>query len=101
MRNGNKKKHYLFKRLIVVAFSIVLVFKLANSDDENAKKISSLVKLSGKLMEKGKEYTLPALLTGVWVFLRMMDVLNTFSIEELNTLKNQAQDIMGFNLFEV
>ena len=101
MRNGNKKKHYLFKRLIVVAFSIVLVFKLANSDDENAKKISSLVKLSGKLMEKGKEYTLPALLTGLWVFLRMMDVLNTFSIEELNTLKNQAQDIMGFNLFEV
>ena len=101
MRNGNKKKHYLFKRLIVVAFSIVLVFKLANSDDENAKKISSLVKLSGKLMEKGKEYTLPALLTGLWVFLRMMDVLNTFSIEELNTLKNQAQDIMGFNLFDV
>ena len=101
MRNGNKKKHYLFKRLIVVAFSIVLVFKLANSDDENAKKISSLVKLSGKLMEKGKEYTLPALLTGLWVFLRMMDVLNTFSIEELNTLKNQAQDIMEFKLFEV
>ena len=102
MRNGNKKKHYLFKRLIVVAFSIVLVFKLANSDDENAKKIREfLVKLSGKLMEKGKEYTLPALLTGLWVFLRMMDVLNTFSIEELNTLKNQAQDIMGFNLFEV
>jgi hypothetical protein len=92
----------LFKRLIVVAFSIVLVFKLANSDDENAKKIREfLVKLSGKLMEKGKEYTLPALLTGLWVFLRMMDVLNTFSIEELNTLKNQAQDIMGFNLFEV
>jgi hypothetical protein len=40
-------------------------------------------------------------ITGLWVFLRMMDVLNTFSIEELNTLKNQAQDIMGFNLFEV
>ena len=100
MRNGNKKKHYLFKRLIVVAFSIVLVFKLANSDDENTKKISSLVKFSGKLMEKGKEYTLPALLTGVWV-LRVMDVLNTFSIKELNTLKNQSQDIMGFNLFEV
>jgi hypothetical protein len=101
LERWQQEKHYLFKRLIVVAFSIVLVFKLANSDDENAKKISSLVKLSGKLMEKGKEYTLPALLTGLWVFLRMMDVLNTFSIEELNTLKNQAQDIMGFNLFEV
>jgi hypothetical protein len=28
----------LFKRLIVVAYAVVLVFKLANSDDENAKK---------------------------------------------------------------
>jgi len=92
----------LFKRLIVVALSIVLVFKLANSNDENAKKIREfLVKLSGKLMEYGVEYTLPALLTGLWVFLRLMDVLNTFSIEELNALKNQAQDIMEFKLFEI
>ena len=92
----------LFKRLIVVAFSILLVFKLANSNDENAKKIREfLVKLSGKLMEYGVEYTLPALLTGLWVFLRLMDVLNTFSIEELNALKNQAQDIMEFKLFEI
>jgi hypothetical protein len=30
-----------------------------------------------------------------------MDVLNTFSIEELNALKNQAQDIMEFKLFEI
>jgi hypothetical protein len=92
----------LFKRLIVVAYAVMLVFKLANSDDENAKKIREfLVKLSGKLMQRGVEYTLPALLTGLWVFLRLMDVLNTFSIEELNTLKNQAQDIIGFKLFEV
>jgi len=65
----------LFKRLIVVAYAIILVFKLANSNDENAKKIREfLVKLSGKVMEYGVEYTLPALLTGLWVFLRIMDV---------------------------
>ena len=92
----------LFKRLIVVAYAVILVFKLANSNNDNAKKIREfLVKLSGKLMEYGVEYTLPALLTGLWVFLRLMDVLNTFSIEELNALKNQAQDIMEFKLFEV
>jgi hypothetical protein len=54
-----KKPLALFKRFIV-AFSVVLIFKLANSD-ENTKKSSSLVKLSGKLMEKGKEYTLSKL----------------------------------------
>jgi len=92
----------LFKRLIVVAYAIILVFKLANSNDENAKKIREfLVKLSGKVMEYGVEYTLPALLTGLWVFLRIMDVLDNFSVEELNKLKNQAQDIIEFKLFEV
>jgi hypothetical protein len=34
-------------------------------------------------MQTGVEYTLPALLTGLWVFLRIMDVLDNFSIDEL------------------
>jgi len=92
----------LFKRLIVVAYAVILVFKLANSDDENAKKIREfLVKLSGKLMEYKVEYTMPALLTGLWVFLRIMDVLENFQIDELYKLKEQAQEIMGIRLFEV
>jgi IS4 transposase len=91
----------LFKRLIVVAYAIILVFKLANSDDENAGKIREfLIKLSGKVMERGVEYTLPALLTGFWVFLRVMDVLDNFSKEELDTLKEQAQHIIEFELFD-
>jgi len=92
----------LFKRLIVVAYAIVLVFKLANSDDERAQEIRKfLVKLSGKLMEYGVEYTLPALLTGLWVFLRIMDLLENFSIDELYELRDHAQRIMGFDLFKV
>ena len=92
----------LFKRLIVVAYAIILVFKLANSEDENAKKIRKfLVKLSGKVMEYKKEYTLPALLTGLWIFLRIMEVLDNFSIEELYALREQTKDIIDFNLFEV
>ena len=91
----------LFKRLIVVAYAIILVFKLANSDDENAGKIREfLIKLSGKVMERGVEYTLPALLTGFWVFLRVMDVLDNFSKKELDKLKEQAQHVVEFNLFD-
>ncbi len=97
-----EKPEALFKRLLVVSYAIVLVYKLANDDSEEGKKIRAfLVKLSGKLMAYGTEYTLPALLTGLWVFLRMMDVLKNFSIDELNELKDQTQNIMGFGLFEV
>jgi len=60
-----------------------------------------LVKLSGKLMEYKVAYTMPTLLTGLWMFLGLMDVLENFSIDELYRLKDQAQDIMGFGLFEV
>jgi len=92
----------LFRRLIVVAYAVVLVFKLANSDDENAQEIRRfLVKLSGRLMEYGVEYTLPALLSGLWIFLRMMDLLQILSVDELYALKEEAQKIMGFRLFEV
>jgi len=61
---------------------------------------SFLIKLSGKVMERGVEYTLPALLTGFWVFLRVMDVLDNFSKKELDKLKEQAQHVVEFNLFD-
>lgn len=97
-----EKPEALFKRLLVVSYAVVLVYKLANDDTEEGRKVRAfLVKLSGKLMEYKTEYTLPALLTGLWVFLRMMDMLQHFSIDELYHLRNQVQDIMGFGLFEV
>ena len=92
----------LFKRLLVVSYAIVLVYSLAHDDTEEARKVRIfLVKLSGKLMEYGKEYTLPALLSGLWVFLRMMDILENFSVDELYSFRDQAQEIMNFRLFEV
>lgn len=97
-----EKPEALFKRLLVVSYAVVLVYKLANDESEEGKKVRAfLIKLSGKLMEYKTEFTLPALLTGLWVFLRMMDVLQHFSIDELNRMKDQTQQVMGFGLFEV
>lgn len=97
-----EKPEALFKRLLVVSYAVVLVYKLANDESEEGKKVRAfLIKLSGKLMEYKTEYTLPALLTGLWVFLQIMDVLQHFSIDELNQMKEQAQKIMEFGLFEV
>ena len=97
-----EKPDALFKRLLVVSYAIVLLYKLANDDTQEGKKVRAfLVKLSGKLMAYKTEYTLPALLTGLWVFLRMMDMLQHFSIDELYQLRDQTQHIMGFGLFEV
>jgi len=86
----------LFRRLIVVAYAVVVVFKLAHTQSEEAKKVRAfLTKLSGKLMAYGTEYTLPALLTGLWLFLRMMELLERYSLQELQALKEEAIRIVG------
>jgi len=86
----------LFRRLIVVAYAVVVVFKLAHTQSEEARKVRAfLTKLSGKLMAYGTEYTLPALLTGLWLFLRMMELLERYSLQELQALKEEAVRIVG------
>ncbi len=83
-----KKPIALFKRLLVVSHSCLLVWKIANDNSQNAKKVRDfLVLLSGRLMERGKEFTLPALLAGLESYLQMMDVMLLFSREELIDMK--------------
>lgn len=84
MKNGNRKTPWHFLKDLVVTYAIIIVFKLANSEDENAKKIRKfLVNLSKKLMEYGVEY--PYILTNSsnWT----LDILENFSVDELYKLK--------------
>ncbi len=57
-----------------------------------------LIKLSGRLMEWGKNDTAPALLAGLWNFLQMMEVLTIYDIDELFKMRDDLSDIMGINL---
>ena len=71
--------------------------KVGNS--ENAKKIREfLVLLSGKLIERGKEFTYPALLAGLWSYLQMIDVIEIFTKDELLEIKTQLIEIMKFEI---
>jgi IS4 transposase len=88
----------LFKRLLVVSLSCLLVWKLANDSSHNAKEIRDfLVLLSGRLIEKGKEFTLPALLAGLESYLQMMDVMLLFSHEELLDMHKNLTDLLDFD----
>jgi len=57
-----------------------------------------LIQLSGRLVEKNKEFTTPALLSGLWVFMKMMNVLSIYDIESLFTFKEKIGDMMGMEL---
>lgn len=89
----------LFRRLLVVSYACMLVWKIANDNSENAKKVREfLILLSGRLIERGKEFTHPALLAGLWAYLQMMDVIELFSKDELLEIKTQLIDIMKFEV---
>ena len=88
----------LFRRLLVVSLSCLLVWKLANDSSHNAQQIREfLILLSGRLLEKGKEFTLPALLAGLESYLQMMDVMLLFSHEELLDMQKKLVDLLGMD----
>ena len=90
----------LFKRLLVVSYSCILVWKIANDNSKNSQKIREfLVSLSGKLIERGKEFTYPALLTGLENYIQMMDMMLLFSQEELLDMRNELSKIIGMDFW--
>jgi hypothetical protein len=65
----------------------VLIWQLARSTAPEAGRLRSLlVRLSGRQMKQGKEFTEPALLAGMWVLLAMLEVLQQHDVTELQQL---------------
>ena len=89
----------LFRRLLVVSQACVLVWKLARSTTKGAQELQRfLVKISGRLVEKKRVFTAPALLAGLWTFLTIIETISVHSYEDLLRMKEELQDILGFRL---
>ncbi|MDQ7084026.1 MAG: hypothetical protein Q9M36_03445 [Sulfurovum sp.] len=89
----------LFRRLLVVSYATLFVWKIERSEEKNSPAVRKfLVQLSGRLIEKNKEFTTPALLSGLWVFMKMMNVLKIYDVESLFAFKEQIGDMMGMEL---
>ncbi len=89
----------LFRRLLVVSYACVLVWKIANDNSKNGAKIREfLVLLSGRLIERNKEFTHPALLAGLENYIQMLDLLSMFSKEDLLDMKQELVSIMGMDI---
>jgi hypothetical protein len=84
------------KRLLVASMACVTVWAIAA---DNSKEVAELriflVKLSGRQMRHKKEFTNPALLAGLWVFLSMLEIMEAYSQEELDSLKATVRQFLG------
>jgi hypothetical protein len=84
------------RRLLVASMACVTVWQLARSEHPQAAPARKLlVRLSGRQMKHRREFTLPALLAGLWTLLTMLDVLESHSIEELHHFASLALNISG------
>ena len=72
------------RRLLVVSLACVLVWQLGRREGSEAKEMRAmLVRVSGRQMKWGREWTSPALLAGLWVLLGMLELLEHYDLEKL------------------
>ncbi len=84
------------KRLLVASMACVTVWAIAADKRKDVARLRTfLVKLSGRQMAHQKEFTYPALLAGLWVFLAMMEMMQNYSPQELDNFGQTVQLIFG------
>lgn len=84
------------KRLLVTSMACVTVWEIAaDKSEEGAELRQFLIKLSGRQMSRKVEFTNPALLAGLWVYLSMLEIMEHYTPEELGSLKATAQRFLG------
>jgi hypothetical protein len=83
------------KRLLVVSMACVVVWEIAVAKDKSAIQFRDLlIKLSGRQMKHKVYHTHPALLAGLWVYLSMQEVLQTYTSDELELMSSVAKEFL-------
>ena len=86
----------LFKRLLIASYACVLVWKIEQDNTDRMQKIKKiLIRLSGRLIERGKVSTSSALLAGLWNYFSAMDLLEMYDPDELFSIRDELREVMG------
>lgn len=89
----------LFKRLLIISNACILVWKIANDNSDTANAIRDfLISLSGKQIQRGVDFTYPALLSGLENYLSTLDLLRQFSVEDIFKMRDELVDIIGLEI---
>ncbi len=83
------------KRLLVASMACVTVWAIAADKSAEATELRAfLVKLSGRQMHHKVAFTNPALLAGLWVFLSLLEMMEAYSQEALDSFKQTARQFL-------
>jgi hypothetical protein len=74
-------------RLLVAATACLVVWRLARAEGTQAESSRELlVRLSGRLIKRGKKFTEPALLAGLWSLLAILDTLEHYTTAQIKRM---------------
>ena len=80
------------RRLLVVSMAATTVWKLMDDDSAAANELKKvLVRLSGRQMKRNQPFTAPALLSGLWCMVSMLETLKHYSLSDLQALLGKVQ----------
>ncbi|MEZ5476574.1 MAG: hypothetical protein R3E95_03505 [Thiolinea sp.] len=80
------------KRLLVASMACVTVWAIAADQGKEAEALKTLlIKLSGRQMKRKQPVTYPALLDGLWALLAMLEIMETYSPEQLDGLRETTR----------
>jgi hypothetical protein len=75
------------RRLLIVATACLVVWRLARAEGAQAESSrESLVRLSGRLIKRGKKFTEPALLAGLWNLMAILDTLERQTVAQIKRM---------------
>lgn len=78
------------RRLLIASMACVIVWQLQADESPPAMELKTvLVRLSGRQTKRKTPHTAPALLTGLWVLLSMLELLNHVDLKDLKRLAEQ------------
>jgi hypothetical protein len=84
----------LAKRLLVASMACVVVWQVAHSELPEAQEVQAfLIKLSGRQMKPNKPVSWPALFSGLWGLLSMLEILEGYTFNELYEIRHQLRKI--------
>ena len=79
------------RRLLVACMACVVVWQLARAETPEAEETRRLlVQLSGRAVARGRSFTTPALLAGLWTLLTMTNIFQHYDLEKLQQLADFA-----------
>jgi hypothetical protein len=81
------------RRLLMASMACVVVWRLARETTPEAGQLRDLlIRLSGRQIRRGKSFSMPALLAGMWVLLSMLSLLEEYDVDHLRQL---ARTVLG------